>query len=523
MIICLAKNRPVSRRGQSSAVYISRDYGETFDKINLFKLRNNSDAIINTYHISPVLNSFYLFVDATHKCAFITKDFGTTFQRIDLPFKPKSFLLHHSMPNLILATAILNNSSFYSLYLSETFGLTWRKIQEEVNFVSWSIENVDNDMKRIFIQRIEPSRNGTRSSTILSSNDFFADKSNLKVWIKDVDKVVMNGRFIFATKNLKDNHQLWISVDRRNFFQAIIPLARQASHYYIGDVTSETIFLCVVYQDDTAHLFTSGKFTFTFSLQSTHCFFADVDFETFTLSLDNVVYFNSKSGRHKVGEVVRDEEFLDLHRVAGLRGIYIVSKFKENSNKPVDKLGLADVISLITFDMGNKWHKLKRPSTVTSMMLTPPADASLHLMQKFYQWTPAGRPILSRESVPGFIMASGVVATSLKGQQNIYLSIDAGSTWRQVLSGNYLFAFGDFGSVLVAVEHHGRGGGATNKLLYSLNDGKTFRELIFSPEKIRVYGLQTEPGEKTTIFTLFGSKERNHEWNIISVSFFRYF
>lgn len=242
-----------------------------------------------------------------------------------------------------------------------------------------------------------------------------------------------------------------------------------------------------------------------------------MNFETFTLSLDNVVYYNDKNNKARLpgarGEVFRDQEFLDLHRVAGIRGIYIVSKFRDGS----DKLGLADMMSLITFDMGNKWHKLKRPPTDLGSVSIPP-EASLHLAQKYYMWTPVGRPILTRESVPGFIMASGVVGTSFKGKQNIYLSIDAGMTWRQVLSGNYLYAFGDFGSVIVAVEHHSRGGSATNKLLYSLNDGKTFHELVFSPEKIRVYGLQTEPGEKTTIFTLFGSKEKNHEWNIISVS-----
>lgn len=258
MIICLAKNRPISRRGQSSAVYISRDYGETFDKITLFKLRNNSDAIIDSYQISPVLNSFYLFIDATNKCLFITKDFGQTFQRIDLPFKPKSFLLHHSMPNLILATAIEGNSTSYTLYVSETFGLTWRKIQEGVNFVSWSIENVDDDMKKIYVQRVEP--NGL--STIISSNDFFSDKDNLKVWLNNVDNVSINGRFIFVTRhvfNWRSDYQLWISVDRRPFFRAIIPLTREVTDYYIADVTSETIFLCVNYKDDSAHLFTSGK------------------------------------------------------------------------------------------------------------------------------------------------------------------------------------------------------------------------------------------------------------------------
>lgn len=105
IIICLAKNRKFSRRNQSSAVYISHNYGQTFEKIIDFKLTDSSPATIGTFYISPVLNSCYLFVDTTHNCTFITKDGGKNFQRIELSFKPKTFQLHPTIPNLILASS----------------------------------------------------------------------------------------------------------------------------------------------------------------------------------------------------------------------------------------------------------------------------------------------------------------------------------------------------------------------------------------------------------------------------------
>lgn len=33
----------------------------------------------------------------------------------------------------------------------------------------------------------------------------------------------------------------------------------------------------------------------------------------------------------------------------------------------------------------------------------------------------------------------------------------------------------------------------------------------------RIYGLMTEPGEKTTVFTLFGSNKDHHEWLLINL------
>jgi len=41
-------------------------------------------------------------------------------------------------------------------------------------------------------------------------------------------------------------------------------------------------------------------------------------------------------------------------------------------------------------------------------------------------------PILTSKAAPGIIIAMGTVGTSLKGRPGVYLSRDAGLTWRQV-------------------------------------------------------------------------------------------
>ena len=52
---------------------------------------------------------------------------------------------------------------------------------------------------------------------------------------------------------------------------------------------------------------------------------------------------------------------------------------------------------------------------------------------------------------------------------------------------------------------------------YSWDDGETWHNFKFSSVKVRVYGLLTEPGEKTTIFTIFGSYTLRHSWFTVQV------
>lgn len=54
---------------------------------------------------------------------------------------------------------------------------------------------------------------------------------------------------------------------------------------------------------------------------------------------------------------------------------------------------------------------------------------------------------------------------------------------------------------------------------YSTNEGETWKVFTFSEKPVFVYGLLTEPGEKSTIFTIFGSyKENGHSWLILQIN-----
>jgi hypothetical protein len=107
VIICLAKNRP-NNANQSSAVYISHDYGKNFAKISSFVLKNGSNAVINTFYISQAINSHYIFVDNYNNCIFVTKDYGKSFRRIDLSFSPQTISMHSTNADLVLISSLPN-------------------------------------------------------------------------------------------------------------------------------------------------------------------------------------------------------------------------------------------------------------------------------------------------------------------------------------------------------------------------------------------------------------------------------
>jgi hypothetical protein len=131
-----------------------------------------------------------------------------------------------------------------------------------------------------------------------------------------------------------------------------------------------------------------------------------------------------------------------------------------------------------------------------------------------------GTGVLGDSMKGGIRDAAGLAfpgSTTQMSKLSTYLSADGGVSWHQVLKGAYLYNLGDHGSVIVAVESHRSG--ETDKLYYSLDEGGTWEAYQFYEQPVNVYQLLIEPGENTTIFTMYASLRNAHEWLIIGVDF----
>ena len=119
---------------------------------------------------------------------------------------------------------------------------------------------------------------------------------------------------------------------------------------------------------------------------------------------------------------VSSESFVDIHKVNGLRGIYIASQLKENAT--AGQMSPADVVTVVSFDKGGEWKLLQPPRFDDQNQLIDcqrSAGCSLHLGQRLSQLYPVNRtaPILTSPSAVGLVVATGVVGKSMKGDRYV--------------------------------------------------------------------------------------------------------
>ena len=116
------------------------------------------------------------------------------------------------------------------------------------------------------------------------------------------------------------------------------------------------------------------------------------------------------------------------------------------------------------------------------------------------------RATYSSPSIVGVLMAVGNVGETLAPytESDTFLSRDAGFTWQEVHKDAHLWEFGDSGSILVLANDEE----PTDHILFSTDEGLTWREYKFTEEKMRVRSIVTVPSDTSRRFILFGSLMR---------------
>ncbi|XP_077396383.1 sortilin-related receptor [Festucalex cinctus] len=504
VIVALARDSAGAVGPRNSSVYVSYDYGSTFTfvtakfQLSDAKAKNGSTQIISQFYHSPADNKRYLFVDSTNNYLWNTFDFCKSVQGFSLPFKPTDMLIHSTAPNLVLGYDSSHPNK--QLWKSDDFGETWVLIQEHVKTYFWGVEPYDPPTT-VLVQRHEPQG----VSIILSSTDFFQSEQNRKVILEQVDSFQLREKYMFATTTRKligstepSSVQLWVSYNRQPMKAAQFRTRHPITEYYIADASEDQVFVCVNHLNNLTHLYIS-----------------DTQGVSFSLSLENVLYYSPEGSRsNTLIRYFANEPFADLHRVEGLRGVFIATLV----NGTVIERNMR---SVITFDKGGTWELLQ-PPTADSLGGTVDCQlskgCSLHLAQRWSQllnFQLRRIPILSKESAPGLIMATGSFGSNLANKPNVYVSSSAGARWREALAGPHFFTWGDHGGVLMAIPQ----GGSCTHLKFSTNEGETWTEFQFSDREVYVYQLLTEPGEKSTVFTIFGSyAHQRHSWLILQVN-----
>lgn len=192
--------------------------------------------------------------------------------------------------------------------------------------------------------------------------------------------------------------------------------------------------------------------------------------------------------------------YVDFEKVSGIQGIFLVNTVK--NYKEVDKSGARKKLTTeITFDDGRTFQSVKCD------------EDHLHL-QSVTHLSNSGRVFSS--PAPGLVMGIGNTGDHLKDYKdgNLYISDDAGVTWRLGLKGPHKYEVGDSGSILVAIKDTGE---FVGEISYSLNHGKDWRTVELE-EKIKPAQLTTTKDSTSLKFLLEGFGEGTAGY-IIAIDF----
>ncbi|PFH50972.1 hypothetical protein AMATHDRAFT_60180 [Amanita thiersii Skay4041] len=195
-----------------------------------------------------------------------------------------------------------------------------------------------------------------------------------------------------------------------------------------------------------------------------------------------------------------DRGYVDFEKMIGLDGIALVNVVSNPNEATVS--GHKKLQTRITHNDGSIWKPLNPPKrdSLGREYDCKEAKCSLHIHGYTERLDP--RATYSSPSVVGLLMAVGNVGETLASytESDTFLSRDAGFTWEEVHKDAHLWEFGDSGSILVMANDEE----PTDHVLFSKDEGLTWREYQFTKTKMRVRVIVTVPTDTSRRFILLG-------------------
>ena len=472
---------------KSLVLYVSYDGGARFvQPPSLSAAQGNiASAFTNPYYPN---NVYVVTKDGT---TYFSSDRAGTFDTFDSPYTTS----YGGAPSYDMSFSKANSSRFIWYYKEDCNSIGDCKVSKAAitndNGQSF-IHMLDNTRKCHFADSIfdskhydirdkriicETKRPSEPLAKLITSVDYFATDGDVLL-----DKVIgstSSGEF-FVAATLKEDNSLaaFVSVNGVDFAKVQFPhdiaVTRQTA-YTILNVNSKQIFM---------HVTTNP-----------------IEGEQYGALLKG--NYNGTMYVTSIRHVNRDDHaYVDFESVEGLEGISllnVVSNVKEiESKKERDK----KLKTLITHNDGATWNPLPAPMVDSKgKKYKCGKDCSLNL-HSFTERDDPIRDTFSSGSAMGMLFGLGNVGKELKPLSDpdtaLFFTSDAGTTWREIKKGRYMWEFGDQGTILVIVSSSE----PTDTLSYSLDEGYTWKDYKFSTSKRVVNDLSTVPSDTARRFML---------------------
>ncbi|KAI4125099.1 MAG: hypothetical protein LQ338_004451 [Usnochroma carphineum] len=480
----VGKDETVVMRTDKSEVYFSRDHGKTWKQV----LKGEE---IKDIYPHPHFNDACYFV-TTGKVVHYTINRGDSFEKFEAPSEPtrdrdlaalgfhadyKPWLIWTGAVDCDKSSGTCHNNAWYST----DRGGNWNYLRRFVRKCEFIKEEGRGDKKKLVYCEQFKDEKLDGPLELQSSDNWFAD---FKTHFDNiVDFATMSEFIIVASKDQSDTDSLKVdaSVDGQTFADALFPSNFNAKAYTVLDSHTHAVFLHVtVGRRQDAEYGSIVK--------------SNSNGTSYVLSLDRV-------NRNTPG-YVDFEKMLVLEGVALVNVVANIEEAEKGSGKKLK--------TMITHNDGAEWSLLKAPQKDPEgkpyeCNTDNVADCSLHLHGYTERRDP--RDVFSSPSAVGLMMAVGNVGEYLTEKSektsDTFITRDGGIEWHAVKKGNYMWEYGDQGSIIVIV----RDTVSTNEIFYSLDEGQTWIPYKFSNNKVHVAILSTVPSDNSLNFLLWGQEE----------------
>ncbi|XP_042840958.1 VPS10 domain-containing receptor SorCS2 isoform X1 [Panthera tigris] len=463
-----------------SSLWRSSDFGTSYTKLTL---QPGVTTVIDNFYICPTNKRKVVLVSSSlsdrDQSLFLSTDEGATFQKQLIPFSVETLIFHPKEEDKVLAY-----SKESTLYVSSDLGKKWTLLRERVtkDHVFWAVSGVDTDPDLVHMET-QDLGGGFRYVTCQIHN--CSDKTLTALFPGRIDhsSLTVQDDYIFFKATATNRTKYYVSYRRNEFVLMKLPKYALPQDLQIISTDESQVFVAVQewHQTDTYNLYQSDT-------RGVH----------YSLVLEDV-----RSSRR-----AEDSVLIDILEVRGVKGVFLANQ-KTNGK----------VVTLITYNKGRDWDRLRPPSTDMNGKPTncEPPDCHLHLHLRWADNPYVSGTVHTKDTAPGLIMGAGNLGSQLvEYKEEMYITSDCGHTWRQVFEEEHHVLYLDHGGVIAAIKDTSI---PLKILKFSVDEGLTWSTHNFTSTSVFVDGLLSEPGDETLVMTVFGHISFRSDWELVKVDF----
>lgn len=471
--------RPIGHDGNEiflGNIYITHDHGRTWEKPDAINGDNKIWDVVPHNHFKDMA----FFIPDNEGDVIYTTDRGYTFHKFKPPSAQGNLMFHPDKMNWIIWVGKQcenNNSCRKIASLSTDRGDHWETIAREVykcEFTGSSAYTFQNRDERQIYCQARQDEDTKKPWEIQRSNDFFQNKLEP---IRNVSAFATMAEFIAIATKEGENLKAKASLDGVVVADAHFPYNFNVPHqvaFTILDSSTHAINLFVATNQKPDHTFGA------------------------------ILKSNSNGTSYVMSAPMvnaNDFDYVDFEKILGLEGVILINTVANPDEKDEPK----KLQTKISHNDGAEWSFLPPPQTDVDgksfgCSSRGSADCALHLHG--YTERSDYRKTFSAKTAVGLMLGVGNVGKYLgdKSDADTFMTTDGGLSWKSVVKGEWLWQFGDQGSIIVLVQPQK----ATKIVKYSTDEGETWIDHKFSDKEVTILDLSAQRTGSSRNFIVWG-------------------